>query len=262
MARRRAGGAGGGGGGHDAAGMMRWLLTYADLITLMMAFFVIMYAMSKADVAKFNALKATLAVAFKTDGDRSSIVFDHQGTQPIEQAISRDSAKETEDFQDIIRNIQANIKDPKAVGFVIDERGLTIRFMDSVLFDLGRADLRGDANGLLDSVGNALKNNARYVRVEGHADNLPINTLQFPSNWELSSARSIAVTRYLIEKHGMDPHRMSSLGYGEYRPLYPNTTEENRAKNRRVDVVVLRSDRVGGEINGAIPGINDAPIKP
>lgn len=262
MSRRRGGGGGGGGGGHEAAGMMRWLLTYADLITLMMAFFVIMYAMSKADVAKFNALKNTLAVAFRTDGDRSSIVFDHQGTQPIEQAISRDGAKETEDFQDIIRKIQANIKDPNSVGFVIDERGLTIRFTDSVLFDLGRADLRGDASGLLDSVGNALKNGGRYVRVEGHADNLPINTMQFPSNWELSSARSIAVTRYLIEKHGMDPHRLSSLGYGEYRPLYPNTTEENRAKNRRVDVVILRSDRAGAEISGALPGANTTPIKP
>jgi chemotaxis protein MotB len=248
MAKRRGGG-GGGGGGHDAAGMMRWLLTYADLITLMMAFFVIMYAMSKADVAKFNSLKNSLAVAFRTDGAGSSIIYTQPGTQPVEQALSMDGSRDTEDFQDIIRKVQANVKDPRQVVFIVDERGLTIRFLDNVLFDLGQADLRTDAQAMLDAVGAALKKTPRYVRVEGHADNLPINTVQFPSNWELSAARSIAVTRYLIDKHGVDAKRLSSLGYGEHRPLYPNTTAENRAKNRRVDVVILRTERSGGEIS-------------
>jgi chemotaxis protein MotB len=251
MARRRSASSSSG-GGNEAAGMMRWLLTYADLITLLMAFFVIMYAMSKADTAKFNSLRYSLAVALKADaGSANNIIFDQQGATPIEQAMPKEgSAKETEDFQEIIHKIQANVKDPKMVGFIVDERGLTVRFLDNVLFDLGQANLRQDALPLLDTVGAALKGNTRYMRVEGHADNLPINTSQFPSNWELSSARSIAVTRFLIEKHGMDPRRMSSLGYGEYRPLYNNTTEENRAKNRRVDVVILRAERAGGEIGG------------
>jgi chemotaxis protein MotB len=248
MAKRR-GGSGGGGGGHDAAGMMRWLLTYADLITLMMAFFVIMYAMSKADANKFNALKASLAMAFRTEGSASSMVFTQPGTQATEPAMAMDATREMEDFQDIIRKIQANLKDQQQMAFIVDERGLTIRFLDNVLFDLGRAELRPDATALLDSVGGALKNTTRYIRVEGHADNLPINTLQFPSNWELSAARSISVTRYLIEKHGADPRRLSSLGYGEFRPLYPNISEENRSKNRRVDIVILRTGRSGGEIS-------------
>jgi chemotaxis protein MotB len=247
MAKRRGVG-GGGGGGHDAAGMMRWLLTYADLITLMMAFFVIMYAMSKADTAKFNALRSSLSAAFRTDGSASSLIYTEQGTQPVEQALSLDGSREREDFQDIIHKIQANIKDQKQVQFVIDERGLTVRFLDNVLFDLGSAALRPDSLGMLDAVGMALKNTTRYVRVEGHADNLPINTVEFPSNWELSASRSIAVTRYLISKHGADPRRLASLGYGEFRPLYPNNSDENRAKNRRVDVVVLRAEKAGGEI--------------
>lgn len=250
MAKRRGGGAGGG-GGHDAAGMMRWLLTYADLITLMMAFFVIMYAMSKADVAKFNALKSSLSAAFRTDGSASSLIYTQQGTQPVEQALSLEGSRDMEDFQDIIHKVQANIKDQKQVQFIVDERGLTVRLLDNVLFDLGRADLRPDALSMMDAVGIALKNTTRYVRIEGHADNLPINTVEFPSNWELSAARSIAVTRYLIGKHGADPRRLASLGYGEFRPLYPNTSEENRAKNRRVDIVILRAERAGGEI-GAI----------
>lgn len=247
MAKRR--GSGGSGGGHDAAGMMRWLLTYADLITLMMVFFVVMYAMSKADMAKFNALKMSLASALRTDGGSPSIMFDHPGVQPNEQAVSADGGRETEDFQNIIHKIQNNVKDQRQIAFIIDERGLTVRFLDNVLFDLGQAELRPDALGLLDAVGAALRSTPRYVRVEGHADNLPINTVQFPSNWELSAARSIAVTRYLIERHGADPRRMASLGYGEYRSLYPNTSEENRAKNRRVDIVILRTERAGGEIN-------------
>jgi chemotaxis protein MotB len=253
MARRRSA-SGGGGGGHEAAGMMRWLLTYADLITLLMAFFVIMYAMSKADTQKFNSLRTSLAVALRADaGSANNIIFEQQGTTPVDQAMPKEgSAKEAEDFQEIIHKIQASVKDPRMVGFIVDERGLTVRFLDNVLFDLGQASLRPDAMPLLDTVGTALKGNTRYLRVEGHADNLPINTLQFPSNWELSSARSIAVTRFLIEKHGMDPRRMSSLGYGEYRPLYPNTSEENRAKNRRVDIVVLRAERSGGEIGGDV----------
>jgi chemotaxis protein MotB len=259
MARRRSVG-GGGGGGHEAAGMMRWLLTYADLITLMMAFFVIMYAMSKADTAKFNSLKASLAVAFKTDGAGVNPVFDHQGTTPLDKVMSLDGqTQETAEFQEVVRKIQENVKDPRAVGFIVDERGLTVRFLDNVLFDLGSSELRMDSYSLLDAVGDALKNSQRYMRVEGHADNLPINTAQFPSNWELSASRSIAVTRYLIEKHGMDPRRLSSLGYGEYRPLYPNTSEENRSKNRRVDIVILRAGSSGGEIN-AMPSI--PPVRP
>lgn len=262
MARRRSVGGSGGGGGHEAAGMMRWLLTYADLITLLMAFFVILYAMSKADAQKFNALRTSLAVALKADaGAGNTIIFDKQGTTVIDQPMPQEgsSAKDAEDFQEIIHKIQANVKDPKMVGFIVDERGLTVRFLDNVLFDLGQANLRQDAIPLLDTVGAAMKGNTRYVRVEGHADNLPINTLQFPSNWELSSARSIAVTRFLIEKYGMDPRRMSSLGYGEYRPLYPNTTEENRSKNRRVDIVILRADRSGGENSGDSQGAPGSP---
>jgi chemotaxis protein MotB len=248
MARRRGGGAGGG-GGHDAAGMMRWLLTYADLITLMMAFFVIMYAMSKADTAKFNALKSTLAMAFRTDGSAASLIYNQPGVQPVEQVASMDGKKEIEDFQDIIRKVQASVKDQRQVAFIVDERGLTVRFLDNILFDSGSAALRAEGHEMLDAVGTALKNSPRYVRVEGHADNLPINTVRFPSNWELSAARSIAVTRYLIDKHGADPRRLSSLGYGEFRPLYPNTSDENRAKNRRVDIVILRTERSGGEIS-------------
>jgi len=246
----------GGGGAHDGAGMMRWLLTYSDLITLLMVFFVVLYAMSKADVEKFNALRNSLAMALQSNGAGTNVVLDHQGTSAVgdQGAQGSSSAKENEDFQAMISRIKAQVKDPNQMAFIVDERGLTIRFLDSSLFDLGSAKLRPDAYPLLDSVVDSLKRDQRYVRVEGHTDNLPISTYEFPSNWELSAARSIAVTRYLIERHQLDPRHLSSLGYGEYRPLYANDSEINRAKNRRVDVVVLRSERVGGEI-----GANTSP---
>ncbi|MBP2652094.1 MAG: chemotaxis protein MotB [Firmicutes bacterium] len=248
MARRRI--IGGSSGGHGDAGMMRWLLTYSDLITLLMVFFVVMYAMSKADTVKFNALKESLAVALQPDGAGASLILDHQGATLVDQGNQNASAPQSEeDFQKMINEIKAKSQEQNQMGFIVDERGLTIRFLDSSLFDLGSANLRPEAFKLLDAVGDSIKNNGRYVRVEGHTDDLPINTYQFPSNWELSAARSIAVTRYLIEKHRLDPRLLSSLGYGEYRPLYPNNAEANRAKNRRVDIVVLRTERAGGEIS-------------
>lgn len=257
MPRRRSIG-NGGGGGHDS-GMMRWLLTYADLITLLLAFFVIMYAISTADQKKFKQLKSSLQTALGTTGAGNNIIMEYSGNTPIDAAVADIQVQENNEFKDIVKNIQAGVADPRNVAFYIDERGLTIRFLDNVLFDIGKAELRPDSTNLLDAVGQALKSNHNYMRIEGHADNLPINTLLFPSNWELSASRSIAVTRYLIERHAMDPKRLSSLGYGEYRPLYPNTTEENRAKNRRVDIVVLRSDRSGAEMEGAIQTKTNIP---
>ena len=248
MAQRRGRGKSHGDGSHE-----RWLLTYSDLITLLMVFFVVMYAMSTSDTKKFNALKSSLQSALKTDGAGTNMIMEYSGERPISKPVQLDQVKdEMTEFRDIIQKLQANIADPKNVAIFIDERGLTIRFLDSVLFDLGSGELRGGALPLLDAVGTVLKSSNHFTRVEGHADNLPINTMQFPSNWELSSARSIAVTRYLIQTHGLDPHRLSSLGYGEYHPLYPNSSEENRAKNRRVDIVILRSERSGGEVAGVM----------
>jgi len=228
---------------------MRWLLTYADLITLLMVFFVVMYAMSSADKKKFDQLKASLQFALRTEGAGTNMIADFSGQTPVGEPTLNTNADETNEFAGIIRKVQEGVRDPQSVAFIVDERGLTIRFLESVLFDSGKANLRPNSLILLDAVGQALKTNSNHIRIEGHTDNVPIHNEQFPSNWELSAARSIAVTRYLIERHGMEPRRLSSLGYGEYHPLFSNTTEENRAKNRRVDVVVLRTEKAGGEIN-------------
>ena len=121
------------------------------------------------------------------------------------------------------------------------ERGVVIHFTDRVLFDLGKAELKPEAKEVLQLVAQELKAWPNHIRVEGHTDNLPIRTAPYPSNWELSTARATEVLRYLIDVGGLAPERMSAAGYGEYRPIAPNDSEEGRAKNRRVDIVLLRS---------------------
>lgn len=248
MNKRRKANGGGGGGGHDGAGMMRWLLTYADLITLLMAFFVVMYAMSSVDKKKYEMISASLRQALHTEGAGSNLIADHVGQGQIDAPVPQDAQEirkaENAEFQQIIDKVKNN-STPEEMGsvvFIVDERGLVISFLDTLLFDLGQADLRSNALPVLDKVAAAVKPSAQILRVEGHTDDLPIATVQYPSNWELSAARAISVTRYFIVKHGIDPRRLSATGYGEYRPLVANnSSEDNRKRNRRVDIVVLRA---------------------
>ncbi len=246
MVRKRSGGKGSG-GGHDSGGMMRWLLTYSDLITLLMVFFVVMYAMSSIDKKKYQTMSVSLKQALHVEGAANNLIADRLGQVTMENPVPSDEqqirATEDSQFRMIIDNVKssATAEEMGSVGFIIDERGLVISFLDTLLFDVGRAELRANALPVLDRVAAAVKESQAIIRVEGHTDNLPIATLQYPSNWELSAARAIMVTRYFITKHTIDPRRLSATGYGEYRPLLPNTTEDNRNKNRRVDIVVLRS---------------------
>ena len=128
-----------------------------------------------------------------------------------------------------------------------DERGLVIRLLEGAFFDSGHAILKQEAMVLLDEVALVLEGVDKQIRIEGHTDNVPINTVKFPSNWELSTARAVTVLKHLITKHNLSPYQIAAVGYGEYRPLVPNTTSENKAQNRRVDIVVLRTEASKGE---------------
>ncbi len=125
------------------------------------------------------------------------------------------------------------------------QRGLVIRFTGQLLFNLGEADIREEGEDVLLRVADIIREVPNDVLVEGHTDNLPINTPEFPSNWELSTARATRVIRYFIENEDIDPDRLSASGYSEYQPLRPNDTPENRAENRRVEIVLLNPDYMG-----------------
>ncbi|MEW5924234.1 MAG: flagellar motor protein MotB [Candidatus Zixiibacteriota bacterium] len=227
----------------DHENLERWLLTYADLITLLLAFFIVMYSMSQVDAKKFGKMSRALSGALK--GGSKAIkrgtdigLTDGKGVMEVGHLMS------------IGKMIEENLNKPgedKPVSTEMSERGLVIHIVESALFKQGSADLEPQAKNVLGTVSQYLKGIDNHIRVEGHTDNIPINTVKYPSNWELSSARATEVVRYFIENEVIKPNEISALGYGEYRPMRPNNSIENRAQNRRVDIVVLTMEMTQAE---------------
>lgn len=212
----------------------RWLLTYADLITLLLAFFIVMYSMSQVDNKKFGKVSEALNTILRG------------GTSVLRQQIEQDKTGHGLLRLGNLRLVQQKVEErfrqlgrQEELQTEVTERGLVIHILESTLFDVGSAELKMRAMEVLDLVAEQVKDRPNHIRVEGHTDDRPIQTAIFPSNWELSSARATSVVRYLSDNHGIAPDRISALGYGEFRPVKPNNSVENRAKNRRVDVVVL-----------------------
>jgi chemotaxis protein MotB len=226
----------------------RWLITYADMITLLLIFFIVMYTLSKIDAAKFETLAESLAAVFGAGG----MVLDSPGPQiipgtPPEQV---QDLVEKAQLDDLKNKLESYIREnglAARVSVTTEERGIVLSFQDNVLFELGSARLTTRAREILDKVAPILADTPNYIRVEGHTDNLPINNSRFPSNWELSAARATNVVQELIREHGFAPQKLSATAYGEYRPRVPNTSPENRQLNRRVDMVILRSKFAGIE---------------
>ncbi len=221
---------GGDGGDHGATGMMRWLLTYADLITLLMAFFIVMYAISNVDAARYQALASSLRSSF------------FAGNSYVELPLQGVSQTEKEPLQALGEEMATALAEMGLEGQAAvfrTERGVVISLYGAVLFDLGKADIRPDAARVLDRIAVALGRVPNYVSVEGSTDDLPINTALFPTNWELSVRRATSVVRYFIDNHRLSPSRFLATGYGEFQPMFPNDSPENRSRNRRVDIVVL-----------------------
>jgi len=230
----------------------RWLLTYADLITLLLAFFIVMYSMSRIDAEKFDAIKSQLTGILKGAGTvaEEGSTNDGPGAGLLkvgELQMLRQRIAEKFRLQQVSGSpANGTVFDRKlseAVEVSVNERGMTIRIKDNVLFESGRATLRTEAREVLALVGGEVQGISNHICVEGHTDNHAIKTKTYPSNWELSTARATNVVRYLVEERGFKPQRISARGYGEFRPLVSNVTREGRAKNRRVDIVIL-SDKI------------------
>jgi len=237
----------------------RWLITYADMITLLMIFFIVMYSLSKVDEARFKTLAESLSVVFGA----GAMVLDSPGPAVIPGSPASQMQDELESTQlDQLKKklenyIQENGLNAK-ISVTTEERGIVLSFQDDVLFQLGSDQLTPQARTILNKVAPMLIDTPNYIRVEGHTDNLPIRTSKFPSNWELSAARATNVVRELITTHNFSPQKLSVAAYGEYRPRVPNTTEENRQLNRRVSLVILRSKFAGAEPQAASKGGQDA----
>lgn len=235
--------------GEGAAGAPLWMVTYSDMVTLLLAFFVLLFSFSELDVQRFRSIMSAFQASVGVlDGGMRVIQDDHavQGRTDWDlQDVNWHRPELERQLFGVHAELQAFVSSRNlehAMHVDLTERGVIVRFADQVLFDLGSADLKAEALQVLDALADILEGIPNHVRVEGHTDDLPIHNERFPSNWELSTARATTVLRYLIETHGMSPEALSAAGYGEYQPLTPNESTEERARNRRVDIVLLRLD--------------------
>jgi len=249
----------------------RWLLTYADMITLLFVLFIVLFAMSAVNTSKYEALKDGLSAAFSsanlTGGESVLPQVQTQDPAPItptapaitpdfnksggsesgsgggstgQSAAARREEEQLKRAEREIRAAAARAGIADKVRTQVNERGLSVRLLtDDVLFTSGSADLSPRANDILAPIVQALKNLPNPVRVEGHTDSAPISTVQFPSNWELASGRAAAVVRDFAQL-GVPPGRLQATGYADTRPVGSNATAAGRAQNRRVEVLVLR----------------------
>jgi chemotaxis protein MotB len=231
-------------GGHDGGGSLRWLLTYADMITLLMAFFIMMYSMSILNLNKFKQVAMSIRSGFNgpTDAQGRSLL----GTSgPITVKPALMDKESLGVPSQVVERIQTLVKEnklQKSVALRQDERGLVISVVsDKVLFEKSGAELSPAAKKLVCSIAMTIKDIPNLIRVEGHTCNLPIVSPRFPSNWELSTARAATVVRCLIDNVGFPSQRLSAAGFADSRPIAPNNDEKNRALNRRVDIVVLKA---------------------
>jgi chemotaxis protein MotB len=259
----------------------RWMVSYADFVTLLFALFTMLYAISNVDLQKMARLMSSLQVAFDTKGvigiprktglstmpDLKAVPTTVGLTAPPAIPTPQDVAKFPVDvlaainrnyLENALGEVKATLSNTMAlaikdgrVALEIDRRGLVVSIRENGSFRTASADLSDETRRLLGDLASSLKGLPNFVRVEGHTDNVPIHTTRFSSNWELSTARATAVVAFLVQEHGFASDRLSAAGYAEFHPRGPNATEADRAKNRRVDVVILNQTTMKAEEPGA-----------
>ena len=224
----------------ESAGMMRWLLTYADMITLLLALFIILFAISNISAVKFNRFAKLVSGGFSSTSpinnapNGGAVGHDHGRTDEANMA----NAKAKLDQYIAKHGLQAKVQTH------VEKQGLVITLLsDKAYYDSGSAQLRPETMRVLDAVAGQLRVLPNEVRVEGSTDDVPIATAEYPTNWELSAARATGVTRYLVEHDKIAPTRLALAGYGQFRPKFANDTDAHRQQNRRVDIVILNGAR-------------------
>ena len=252
---------------EEESGSERWLLTYADMITLLMVLFIVLFSIGQVDLKKFEQLREGLTESFGTpspaldnnapgtegvlDGGVAAAGED-MTAEEIAQALESQATRvaslrqEQEQLKETEEQIQGTLAGQglgDQVQYRLTPRGLVLNIVsDQVLFDLGRADLKPEGRLVLDGVANALQGIPNEIAIEGHTDDRPLNGgLPYPTNWELSTGRATSVLRYFVEAKGIAADRVSAAGYADQQPLVPNDNGFNQARNRRVEIVVLTS---------------------
>lgn len=255
---------------HEEHADETWLVPYADLLTLLLALFIVLFAMGKTDEKKLGQMGRSFHIAFG-GGGTTMFPFDHlaprlvPGENPtttsnverpnvFEVTPSSPSAnpaavqaalRETVQLIQLKEAVDRYIKLHGMVGQIeaqTTEDGVRLRIKDSALFESGQAALKPESQTLAADIAKLLVGLPQQIVVAGHTDTVPINTFLYPSNWELSSARALNFMRFMLNREPeLKPQNFSAIGYGEFRPIAVNTTEEGRSKNRRVEVWILRA---------------------
>lgn len=246
----------------------RWLVSYADFITLLFAVFVVLFAMGQADKKKVEEVMQSIQSSFgmSTAGAtppkvnvipsqsitvipslKPELKINPMGRSRSGQAKTR---AEEKDFRQIKSAVEAYLVKQgaqKKVILEITRRGLIVSLKEAGFFNSGQASIKPDAYELINTIAEVMTQYNNPLRLEGHTDNVPISTAQFPSNWELSTARATNGLKYLLKNFDVDANKISATGYAEFRPIADNATSEGRARNRRVDLVMLSGEAERGE---------------
>lgn len=244
----------------------RWLISYADFITLLFAFFVVMYSVSSVNEGKYKVLSETLNGVFNAPqrslnpiavGDHPPDIQQTTGEDVIPAPVSEAPRNPPEDAEQRSANLRtmanqlsvafSDLINQGVVTLETNDRWIELSLRNSLLFGSGDAEPHFDAFPILQSIADILKDHDNAIKVEGFTDNRPIQTAVFPSNWELSAARASAVVRVLT-MDGVDPQRMAAVGYGQYQPVARNDTAEGRSRNRRVVVLISREASIRGAV--------------
>jgi chemotaxis protein MotB len=255
------------GGNHE-----RWLVSYADFVTMIFALFVVLFSSARKDVARQADMATAIASAFTQLG----LFAPHSPTPPMTAQSSASAqsiavvpnnaidfvgtAQQRTDLLNLKKRLEAELATEIAkqtVALRLSKDGLVISLLEAGFFDSGSAMYKPASAPIIARIASRLKSLPNEIRIEGHTDEVPIHSAQFASNWELSTTRATTIARLFIEQYQFDPQKMSAAGYAQYRPFTPNNSEEGRAHNRRVDIVVLPS--ITGGIVQPIPAI--APLR-
>jgi chemotaxis protein MotB len=263
----------------------RWLVSYADFITLMFAFFVVLYASSQVDKKKVGKLAMAIQVAFQEMGvfetSSTKVPVDFEDPMPFSTVQTVESSQrnaslaqiashpngnlggsgENGDLEQLQHELETTLAleiSQQNISMRREPDGLVISLREVGFFESGSGQMKQESEPAFDRIADLLRKRNCRLRIEGHTDNLPIHTPQFSSNWELSTARATEIIRVLIVRDGFDPRRLSAAGYGEFHPLVSNSTREGRSVNRRVDIVIL-SQPLPGIPAVAAPAIKSAP---
>ena len=224
----------------------RWLITYSDLITLLLAFFIMMYTFSKQDAQKYQEVSHQLKAIFSghsiIPGGTGSLTT--PGFSGVVRTGTMSAEEVARELENEVKAMAASTGHNQKISVFRDERGVVIRIMDKAFFDEGKAELRETAKAALVKIVPIMVNSNRPIRIEGHTDDVPIRTNEFRSNWELSVRRATEVVRYLIETHNFPPQKISASGYAEYQPVAPNDTLEHRASNRRIEIILIQPGEI------------------